>query len=90
MSAAERKSFDAAETAFAEALTYLQTVPLTSKEIAKLLDAAATVWSVFQPALAEANTLQAQKDIASMSETLLVQFGQLTDLYERGMQMLVE
>ena len=90
MSAAERKSFEAAETAFAEALTYLQTIPLTSKEIGRLLDAAASVWSVFQPALAEANTPQARKDVASMSETLLVQFGQLTDLYERGMQMLIE
>ena len=89
MSAAERKSFEAAEKAFAEALVYLQTIPLSSKEIGRLLDAATSVWSVFQPALADANTPQARKDIASMSETLLTQFGQLTDLYERGMQMLV-
>ena len=90
MSAVERTLFTASETAFAESLAYLQSIPLTSKEIGRLLDAAATVWSVFQPALAEAKSPQARKDIASMSETLLVQFGQLTDLYERGMQMLTE
>ena len=90
MSTADRKSMEVSEAAFAEALDYLQNIPLTSKEIARLLDAAGSVWSVFQPALAEANTPQARKDIASMSETLLVQFGQLTDLYERGMKMLID
>ncbi len=79
-----------AEKAFADGLTYLRTIPLTSTEIGALLDGATAVWSRFQPMISRTKTAAAREEIAITSETLLSQFDQLTGLYERGMQMLME
>ncbi len=80
----------ATEKSFADALAFLRKAPLTSEEIATLLAAAAAGWATLQPALAEAHRPGARDTIATASESLLLQFGQLTDLYERGMQALMK
>ncbi|MCX8252418.1 MAG: type IV pili methyl-accepting chemotaxis transducer N-terminal domain-containing protein [Beijerinckiaceae bacterium] len=87
---ASRDAMTAAETAFLDGLTYLEKIPLTSPEIKAALDAAMTDWMLFRPALARAGDASARSEIASLSEALLTHFERLTDLYERGMQMLME
>ena len=86
----DRGAMAATEKGFVEGLNFLQGVPLTSPEIAALLDAAAAAWARFRPALARGDDPAARADIAMLSEELLTHFGRLTDLYERGIQMLTE
>ena len=88
--AADREAAAAAEKAFVEGLAYLQSIPLTSDEIKALLESATSVWGRFRSALARDDAAAARGEIADLSETLLSQFSQLTDLYERSMQMLME
>ena len=80
----------AAEKAFDDGLAYLQKIPLTSPEIRAALDAALAEWTLYKPALARAQDAAAREKIATLSETLLMCFETLTDLYERGLQMLME
>ncbi len=87
---ASRDAMKAAETAFVEGLAYLAKIPLTSPEIRGALDAAVADWTLFRPALGKAGDAAAREEIASLSETLLTHFETLTDLYERGLQMLME
>ena len=86
---ADRQAMAEAENGFDEGLAYLQSIPLTSDEIKALLATAATVWDRFKLALTRDDATAARGEIAELSETLLSQFAQLTDLYERGMQMLM-
>ena len=87
--ATSRRAMAAAEASFADGLGYLAKIPLTSPEIATALDAAVADWALFKPALKRAGDPAAREEIAGISETLLAQFETLTDLYERGMQMLM-
>ncbi len=88
--AASRDAMRVAETAFVDGFAYLSRIPLTSPEIRAALDAAVSDWTLFRPALARAKDVKARGEIASLSEALLIHFELLTDLYERGMQMLME
>ncbi len=75
---------------FVDGLAYLTNIPLSTPEIRALLAAAASTWSDLQVALAKIDDAAARISIATASETLLTQFEELTALYERSMQMLME
>ena len=68
---------------------YLDALPLSNAEIARLLHDAAQVWAELQSATAHAGSRDGQERIAAMSETLLGLFERLTDHIERGMQGLM-
>ena len=87
---ANREAMKAAETAFVDGLAYLARIPLSSPEIRAALDAAVADWTLYRPALARAADPAARGEIATLSEAMLGHFETLTDLYERGMQMLME
>ena len=87
---AGRDAMTTAETAFVDGLAYLARIPLSSPEIRAALDAAVADWTLYRPALARASEPAARNEIATLSEALLGHFETLTDLYERGMQMLME
>ncbi len=78
-----------AERAFVEGLAYLKGIPLSTPEIRALLAEADTAWRALRPILDGAGAPAARAAIAVLSETLLTQFEQLTDLYERSMQMIM-
>lgn len=86
---ASREAARKARKEFADGFAYLNAIPLSTAEIRTLLDAAASAWATMQTALSQVDAAAARDDIAVLSETLLSQFDQLTDLYERGMQMLM-
>ncbi len=78
-----------AERAFVEGLAYLKAIPLSTPEIRALLADADAAWAALRPVLDGADTLVARTAVAALSEALLTQFDQLTDLYERSMQMIM-
>lgn len=76
--------------AFVQGMTYLNAVPLSTVVIRADLARAETLWREFQAALAQARTAHGQQSVVSLSETLTAVFDQLTEQYERSMQMLLE
>jgi hypothetical protein len=76
--------------AFSQGMTYLHAVPLSTVAIRADLDRAESLWRAFRAAMAEVQTVEGQVTIATLSETLVELFDQLTDQYERSMQMLLE
>ena len=87
---AQLASMTVSSKAFAEGLAYLERIPLSTPEIRNLLADAATAWDKFEPALVRGGTPSGLSEVASGSETLLAIYDQLTDLYERSMQMLMD
>ncbi len=77
-----------AERDFEDGLAFLEAAPLSTGEIQAMLAAAAEEWGDFRRAVERADT--AGGEIAALSEALLARFGQLTDLYEQGIQSLME
>jgi AmiR/NasT family two-component response regulator len=75
--------------AFEEALAYLNSAPLSSREIRESLDAAGAAWGAMTKALTQVQTLAGQRAVGDASEALLALFEQLTERYERSMQMLM-
>ena len=75
--------------ALEEAMTFLQSVPLTTREIRAELDGAVVAWSELQQALGRCRSVAGQSDVARGSEVLLAHFDRLTDHYERSMQTLM-
>ena len=88
--AAQRTALVASSKGFADGLAYLDRIPLSTPEIRALLDEAANVWVGFGTALTRASEPADLPEVATGSETMLTLFDQLTDLYERSMQMLME
>ncbi|MES2954677.1 MAG: type IV pili methyl-accepting chemotaxis transducer N-terminal domain-containing protein [Pseudomonadota bacterium] len=80
-----------ARAAFEEALGYLNTIPLSSKEIRALLEAAAVSWAQMLAGSAPAGRARAPdlERVATASEELLDIFDKLSVHYGRSMQMLV-
>jgi AmiR/NasT family two-component response regulator len=78
-----------ARSAFEEGLAYLNAVPLSTREIRDSLDLAGRTWDEMTRALARAKSAEGQKALGETSETLLALFEQLTERYERSMQMLM-
>ncbi len=75
--------------AFAQAMTYLEAVPLTTPEIRAHLSAATQAWSALQAAVPEAASSAGQRAIYTFSESLLATFEALTVDYERNLQILM-
>ena len=86
----QRAALAVSSTAFAEGFAFLERIPLSTPEIRGLLAQATAEWAAFQQALARAGSPGGLSGVAAGSERLLSLFDQLTDLYERSMQMLME
>lgn len=84
--AAEREQ---AREGFERALNFLNTAPLTTREIRESLDEAGRSWSAMVHASARLNGKDGPVALAEASEALLALFEQLTERYERSMQVLV-
>ena len=79
-----------AAEAFDRGLDYLRAIPLTTREIHAELAAAALAWTALQQASGQiVASSHGVKKLAESSETLLEAFEQLTDRYERSMQVLM-
>ena len=89
--AAQRARDDLIRTAaaFDQAMDYLKTIPLSTRHIRDALAAADTAWTTLQQAATQVRTARQQQVIAESSETLLALFDELTDQYERSMQVLM-
>jgi len=78
-----------ARSAFEEGLAYLNAVPLSTREIRDSLDLAGRTWDELTRALVRVKSAEGQQALGETSETLLALFEQLTERYERSMQMLM-
>ena len=80
-----------AETAvtFEDALAHLRAIPLSTVEIRSLLDEAGREWDHVGRAALRIEGAAAARALDASSETLLGLFEQLTDRYERSMQVLM-
>jgi AmiR/NasT family two-component response regulator len=89
--APDAQGLSADRAAFEEALAYLNSIPLTSKDIRSLLEAAALSWAQMLAASTPGVRPQAAdlERIAGASEDLLEAFDKLSVHYARSMQMLV-
>ncbi|HJV94463.1 MAG TPA: type IV pili methyl-accepting chemotaxis transducer N-terminal domain-containing protein [Albitalea sp.] len=87
--AAARVEADKARAAFEEALAYLNGVPLSTREIRESLDTAGQTWGQMIQALERVSTVAGQQALGETSEALLALFEQLTERFERSMQMLM-
>ena len=93
------ESMATSRAAFEHALTYLNGIPLSTPDIHSALQAAGLAWLRMVAAGTTASTARAGKasaaqqaaleDVATESEQLLQLFEQLTEHYERSMQMLL-
>jgi AmiR/NasT family two-component response regulator len=78
-----------AKKEFDDALAYLNAAPLTTREIRESLDDAGRTWLTMSKALAKVGNPEGQRALGESSEALLAVFEQLTERYERSMQMLM-
>ncbi|MEP6874373.1 MAG: type IV pili methyl-accepting chemotaxis transducer N-terminal domain-containing protein [Burkholderiales bacterium] len=86
---AARREAETTRAAFDEAMIYLNGLPLSTPEIAELLQATGRSWLAMTRALAHVRGATGQAELLEASEALLALFEQLTDRYERSMQMLM-
>jgi len=87
--ATARREAASACAGFDEAMVYLHGVPLSTREIAENLNAASRAWESMMQALAQVGTREGQQSLGETSEALLLLFEQLTERYERSMQILM-
>ena len=74
---------------FEQALAHLRSIPLSTSEIRSLLDEAERVWAEVAVAARQASRPADAHALDAASETLLATFEELTDRYERSMQVLM-
>jgi AmiR/NasT family two-component response regulator len=74
---------------FEAALAYLEAAPLTSREIRDALVHAGASWKAMGDAAASIAQRDGPRALAAASEDLLALFEQLTERYERSMQVLI-
>ncbi len=86
---AARLEGDAARAAFDAAMLFLGGVPLSTREITESLAAADRSWHAMSQALAQVRSAAGQQALFDASEVLLTLFEQLTERYERSMQILM-
>ena len=89
---AARHARDAlAETAttFEKAMAHLQAAPLSTREIRALLGDAERIWSHVAQSARHLHHASGARPLDAASETLLERFEQLTDDYERSVQVLM-
>lgn len=77
------------QSAFEEALGYLNAAPLSTREIRESLDEAGRSWSAMTQALKRVRSTEGQSALGESSEALLAVFEQLTERYEHSMQILM-
>ena len=87
--ATARREAEHARDAFDAAMNYLRGVPLSSREIAESLSAVEAAWEALTQAATHARTAAAQQALGDASEVLLALLEQLTERYERSMQILM-
>ena len=75
-----------AEADFEQGLAFLAATPLSTGEIQGVMAAALDAWGRFKRAAA---TPVDATEVAALSEVLLARFGELTALYEQGIQALM-
>jgi AmiR/NasT family two-component response regulator len=75
--------------AFEQAIDYLRTIPLSTREIRESLGVAEHTWSTLVDAAKQAKSVSGLRALSESSEALLVSFDLLTDQYERSMQVLM-
>jgi AmiR/NasT family two-component response regulator len=85
---AREEAAQAADT-FERALTYLNALPLSTRETRELLSAATTSWRDLSDACQRGRSAESQWTIGVTSEALLTISEKLTDEYERSMQVLM-
>jgi hypothetical protein len=86
--AAQREA-EQARAAFEEAMVYLRSAPLSAREITESLGAAERTWSAMVEMLPRVHAAAGPRALLEASEALLVSFEQLTERYERSMQILM-
>ena len=87
--AGARRTAQATEASYLDAMSYLRAIPLSSREIRDDLEGADLAWRRLGDALVDASTAAGQRELAESSELLLARFDSLTDHCERSMQMLM-
>ena len=86
---AGRVEQDRAAVAFEQAMAYLKDIPLSTREIRAALDSAEHEWTALVQAGRNVGAADGQRALSVSSEALLALFDQLTDQYERSMQVLM-
>ena len=86
---AAQQEGDKARAMFEEAMLYLGGVPLSTREIAETLAAAGSAWAAMTQGLTQVRSSAGQQSLLDASEALLALFEQLTERYERSMQILM-
>jgi AmiR/NasT family two-component response regulator len=84
-----RDDLDQTALAFEQAMDYLRTIPLGTREIRAALDAADAAWTTLRQASRQVRTAAGLQALRESSEALLALFEQLTDRYEHSMQVLM-
>ena len=74
---------------FEQSLAHLRNVPLSTGEIRALLDEAERLWKGVASAARQVDSAGAARSLDGASEALLAVFEQLTDRYERSVQVLM-
>lgn len=84
-----RDDLDQTALAFEQAMDYLRTIPLSTREIRTSLNAADAAWAALVHASRQVRSAAGLDALSDSSEALLALFEQLTDQYERSMQVLM-
>ena len=84
-----RDDLDRTAATFEQALAHLRLIPLSTPEIRALLDRAERAWNEVAGAARLTRHRGAARALDAASETLLAVFDELTDRYERSMQVLM-
>jgi two-component system, response regulator PdtaR len=86
---AARDDLERTAEAFGEAIDYLKGIPLSTRDIRESLASAEHSWTALVAASRQAKSANGQRGVGESSEALLALFEQLTDQYERSMQVLM-
>jgi AmiR/NasT family two-component response regulator len=84
-----RDDLDQTALAFEQTMDYLRTIPLSTREIRTSLNGADAAWAALVQASRQVRSAAGLDALSDSSEALLALFEQLTDQYERSMQVLM-
>jgi AmiR/NasT family two-component response regulator len=85
----QRAALVATQAEFEQALRSLQALPLSSPEIRRLLEEAGALWHRLRAGVAATPSAAGRRQVADASEGVLDLLEQLTERYERSMQVLM-
>jgi AmiR/NasT family two-component response regulator len=86
---AAREDLETTAVAFGQSMDYLKGIPLSTRDIRESLASAERAWGTLVQSSKQAKSASGQRAIGESSEALLALFEQLTDQYERSMQVLM-